>query len=127
MPQRQGNQSTQRMSIRTGVLSTGQLRALADSASINVTWRTNREADLSNYALYRRANLYSSFTLLADNLTDTVYIDTAVVGGARYEYYVKAIDLDSYSSEPSEITGSTAGTFDGGFVVADAREGFCQS
>jgi hypothetical protein len=96
--------------------------ASPDLNSIQLRWRANNEADLSHYRIYRHDGHYS---LYRDNVTDTVFQDTDVMGHLEYRYVVAAVDNDGHESVTSSEVRSMAATFDGGMLVVDEiSEGF---
>ncbi|HUV31180.1 MAG TPA: M20/M25/M40 family metallo-hydrolase [Acidobacteriota bacterium] len=92
----------------------------SDSAAILLSWDANREADFSDYNVYRRMDDLSSFVLLRSYVSGTSIVDTAVFGQIEYHYRVTAVDLDGHESAPSVAVSAYAATFDGGPMVADA-------
>jgi hypothetical protein len=86
---------------------------------VALSWRSNHEVDLDHYALYRKEDFQSDFTLLAGNLTGTSYQDNSVMHWITYQYRLKAVDLTGHESALSpEVTGTPA-SFDKGILVVD--------
>ena len=82
-----------------------------------IQWAPNKELDLSHYRIYRDAG--SGYQLLADNITDTEYIDGDVVGQLTYGYKISAVDNDMNESVLSDESQSIAATFDAGILLVD--------
>ena len=95
-----------------------QFHALSELNRIDLDWRSNPEADLSHYRLYRQVE-GGGWTLYQDNLTDTTFSDIGVAGQTLYGYQVTAVDLDANESDPSAEVATYAATFDGGLLVVD--------
>jgi hypothetical protein len=82
------------------------LMALAGSASVELTWAPNTEADLGGYFLYRAVG-DGPFERVRGLLNTPSYSDKSVKAGAKYRYAVSAVDLlanESERSKPVEIT-----------------------
>jgi hypothetical protein len=94
--------------------------AVADQLRLELSWRANREADLSYYNVYRRIESIGVWNLYQQHVTDTTYVDNAVMAHVGYEYAVTAVDLDGHESSMSDGVRLCPATFDGGLVVADA-------
>lgn len=93
--------------------------AAPDLNMVKLTWRANQEADLSHYRIFRRETEVAPFELYQDNVTDTVFEDTGIVGQTYYRYRITAVDLDGFESPMAEEVVSAAATFDGGILVID--------
>lgn len=85
--------------------------------SVVIQWAPNKELDLSHYRIYRDDG--GGYQLLADNLTDTEYIDGDVVGQLTYGYKISAVDNDMNESVLSDESQSIAATFDAGILLVD--------
>lgn len=82
------------------------LLVLAGSASVELTWDPNTEADLGGYFLYRAVG-DGPFERVGGPLNTPSYSDKSVKTGAMYRYAVSAVDLlanESERSKPVEIT-----------------------
>ena len=92
----------------------------ASELLLQVSWRANREADLSHYNLYRQIGPYGDFNLYQQGLIDTSFDDTGIMPKASYTYRVTAVDLDGHESAPTAAVSLYPATFDGGIVVIDS-------
>ena len=89
--------------VRAGGLITAAPQALrAESGGNQVTlfWEPVTHANLSGYAVYRRAEEESEFVRIGKT-TSTVFTD-AEVSTTRYFYYVVALDIFENAGPPSE-------------------------
>lgn len=71
------------------------LSAIATAASINLTWNTVDEADVTGYAILRAdasKGMPYEWNTIARNIADTVFVDNTTTEGRSYIYKVKAID-----------------------------------
>lgn len=89
-----------------------------DSARIELTWRSNSELDLDHYKILRRES-GGGWQILVPSLTDTFYVDYAVVGHTLYEYSVLAIDNLNNESDTTAVAGAVPATFDGGILFVE--------
>ena len=94
------------------------LKAGPGDHSVLLDWNDSPEIDLVHYSVYRRVEGFP-FSLLADNVVVSQYVDSEVVGGVSYTYAVTSVDDDGYESEKSASASSTAATFDNGILIAD--------
>ncbi len=77
-----------------------RLTVLAGVTAAEVSWDRSSAPDVAFYRLYRDG------TLLADNLTGTLYSDKAAQPGRKYQYAVSAVDHnknEGVRSAPVEI------------------------
>ncbi|UCC45388.1 MAG: M20/M25/M40 family metallo-hydrolase [Candidatus Zixiibacteriota bacterium] len=95
-------------------------RVMADSAMITISWAENKEADFSYYNLYRGYVGVNDPQLFESNITDTSFVDNTIIPRVEHAYYVTAVDLDGFESEPSETVTGFPATFDGGIGIMDA-------
>jgi hypothetical protein len=93
--------------------------AVAAELRLDISWRSNLEADLSHYRVYRRIATVGAWSVYQPYITDTVFVDTDVSGHVAYEYAVTAVDLDGRESFPSDPVLLYPATFDGGLVICD--------
>ena len=81
------------------------LTATPTGATINLSWNTATEADVTSYAILR-ANASQGtpyqWNTIARNITDTAFIDNTVTEGISYIYKIKAIDRAMNRSESSD-------------------------
>ncbi len=85
---------------------------------INLSWRANKEVDLSHYELLRQTTS-RNWILLKDGLTDTSFIDTTAAAHLYYDYSVLAVDNSNNYSESSAISGAVPASFDGGMLFVE--------
>jgi hypothetical protein len=86
--------------------------------TVLLDWNDSPEIDLNHYTVYRQIQDFP-YTVLADNVVSSEYVDSEVVGGVSYTYTVSSIDNDGYESEKSAPSSSSPATFDQGILVAD--------
>jgi hypothetical protein len=89
-----------------------------DSARIELTWRSNSELDLDHYKILRRES-GGAWQTLVPSLTDTFYIDYAVLGHTMYEYTILAVDNLNNESDSAQVSGTVPATFDGGILFVE--------
>ena len=81
------------------------LRATSNAATIDLTWNTVNEADVTGYLILRADATDGApydWNTIARNITDTTFIDNTVTAGSPYIYKVKAIDRAQNRSEASD-------------------------
>ncbi len=94
---------------------------LANAESVNggvkVTWNATAGAD--NYAVYRKADGETKWSVIAENIADTSYTDTDVSNNVSYTYTVRSYNesgidatynstkTTTYFVAPSKITATT--------------------
>ncbi len=93
-------------------------RAEPGLGTIELSWRRNPEADLASYRIYRSIS-DMGFSPYRDNVTDTAFTDTDVLGQTKYTYRITAIDDDANESPYSQEQEMWAATFDGGMLIVD--------
>ncbi len=94
------------------------IRVEPDSFSIFVKFKNN-ELDISGYNLYKAIYPDTNFERILELTNDTIYYDFNVISGAKYWYYVEAIDIDSNVSVPSETLSAVPVTLDMGILIVD--------
>ena len=83
----------------TGVSGTGH--------SVTLSWKAST-TQVSGYNVYRATNSNGPFSKLNSTLiTSTNYVDTVVVSGSTYYYYVTAVDSKGIESSPSNHVSAT--------------------
>jgi len=81
------------------------LTAIAQQASVNLSWKANSETDLSGYNVLRAPAGTSDWNVIARNIADNSYVDNTCQQGQAYIYKVRAIDLsDNLSDFSAETT-----------------------
>ncbi len=86
-----------------------ELSAVTSEGKVSLDWADNCELDLAGYTVYRSTTSGSDYTPIADNLTDSEYIDDDIVDDMTYYYVVTAVDLAGNESAPS-MEASTSNT-----------------
>ncbi len=110
---------------------TGLTAASDGDNQIQLNWQA--VAGAASYRVYRALQgcPADDYTLLADNLSGTDYLDTDVAGGQTYAYVVRAVadNCESDSSGCADATGvgpcTTAPAFDGLQSVTSAGSSQC--
>jgi fibronectin type 3 domain-containing protein len=70
-------------------------------STLSLSWRANDDEDINGYRIYRRSE-DSPFTMvMAVDKNTTDVLDTFLVDGVQYRYYITAIDEVPNESEPS--------------------------
>lgn len=72
----------------------------ADSQSISIIYSSSLSGDIDHYNIYRKQG-DSAFEFL-DSASDTFYTDNTPAEQYVYNYYITAVDTDSYESNPSD-------------------------
>jgi len=89
------------------------LKAYGGAGSIRMVWSPNRNSRLKGYYIYRATDAAGPFTRLpGGRIPASDYMDTGVVAGATYYYYVTAVS-ESYvpgSSVPREVESAPSKT-----------------
>ncbi len=75
------------------------LTVTMDSGFVRLDWADNTEADLGGYNVYRRNSGTSTYTLIASNVTRSVYLDQTAVVAMTDLYKVTALDRLGNESE----------------------------
>jgi len=85
-------------SIPTGVLGAGH------HGRVQLTWHHNLDSDLLHYKIYRAESGDPAIAECIDSvaLSDTSYIDRAIINGQEYHYWVSAADTEGYESHFSK-------------------------
>jgi fibronectin type 3 domain-containing protein len=87
------------------------LLATAGDGEVALDWADNAELNLSGYSVYRSTTSGGPYSALADGLTDSTYLDAAVVNGTAYFYVVTASDAaGNESSDSNEASATPADT-----------------
>jgi hypothetical protein len=89
------------------------LQALANAASISLSWAPSTANDFAGYNVYRSANAGGPYDLIARGLTTPAFVDNSANQARAYRYVVKtadrALNLSGYSPEVSATpTGAPA-------------------
>jgi hypothetical protein len=83
----------------------------SSSTVIQLNWKSNSEADIDGYYIYRKLKAASGYTKLNSSLiTSNSYKDTSVQAGQAYSYYITAYDKSENESNKSIPVDITAGT-----------------
>ncbi|MEW5922975.1 MAG: M20/M25/M40 family metallo-hydrolase [Candidatus Zixiibacteriota bacterium] len=83
-----------------------------------ISWAPNMELDLNHYRLLRRVE-GGSWSVLADNVTESQYEDLTAYGHVMYEYRLLAVDNDMIVSDSSAVVQGMAATFDYPLLFVD--------
>ncbi len=87
---------------------------------IKLDWAANREADFDHYRIFRSEQSGSGYQLLADEWSDTTFVDSTVQGDVEYYYYtLTAVDTTGNESQMSSEARGFAVTLDQGLLVVD--------
>lgn len=80
------------------------LVAIGEIGQISLSWGKSSEVTTDSYKLYRKGEGESDFRLIAElKGRETIsYVDTAVVKGQSYAYYVTGVGLYGAESQPSQ-------------------------
>lgn len=78
-----------------------QLEQIEGKEAVRISWDTM--PDVQKYSIYRQKEGKSGFSLLKDNLKDTSFIDSAVVEGRKYTYYVTTKYNDNSYSDSDKV------------------------
>ncbi len=84
-----------------------QLEAVAQSASVRLTWAANKESDLAGYMVLRSEDGKDGWNTIARMLDVTTFTDHDVQPGTTYHYALKAIDKSNNMSVLSEEAAAT--------------------
>ncbi len=93
-------------------------KASPDFGQVFLTWKANKELDLSHYCLFRRAE-DATWAVLQDNIIDTSFADATASPHFYYEYRARAVDNSGYYSDSSGISGAVPASFDGGMLFVE--------
>ena len=83
------------------------LNAVAQSASVKVSWAANSESDLNSYMVLRAEKETEQWNVIARELTDTWFVDNTCRQGRAYIYKVVAVDKAQNISAASETAEAT--------------------
>jgi fibronectin type 3 domain-containing protein len=78
-----------------------ELKVKLGATGVDLTWQPATDSDLAGYNVYRSDTTRVPAKLNQEPLTDTTFADSS--GGARYFYWVQALDTSGNESERSEI------------------------
>ena len=78
------------------------------AGSISLSWALNSEPDMAGYELYRQNIATPGFSKIATTAVISSYVDTDVVTGETYDYYLKAFDTSFNRSPASNTVQATA-------------------
>jgi Secretion system C-terminal sorting domain len=84
------------------------LIATAISNQVSLNWDDNSDLDFNTYKVYRATNS-GVFSLIAENVNVSNYIDTTTSAGNTYSYYIIADDRSYNVSNPSNTQNVTLG------------------
>jgi hypothetical protein len=88
--------------------------------AIEISWFENPAIDLDGYELYRSEIESGPYEPITGSLIcDTLYVDSDVISGQYYYYFVTALDEDGNCSLPSDTLKSRAVTLDQGILLVD--------
>ncbi len=85
------------------------LIATETTNQVNLDWDDNTDSDFNTYKIYRAIN-GGAYSLLAENINVSNYLDTTTATGNEYSYYVVADDRSYNVSTSSNIQNVTIGT-----------------
>ena len=92
--------------------------AKAEAESVTVTWEA--AANAVTYTVYRKAAGDKGWSIIARNVSDTSYVDTAVKAGETYTYTVRGVAANGKTTSKSyDHTGVTATAYSASAVPAD--------
>jgi hypothetical protein len=94
------------------------LSAKPDLDRIILSWNANRELDINGYILLRRAS-GAGWSVLGNNLIDTIFIDSTAYGHLRYDYCAIAVDNSNNESDSSAVASAIVATFDAGLLFVE--------
>lgn len=80
------------------------LTATGGDAKVTLSW--HEMAGATGYIVKRSETSGGPYTTIADNVTDTSYIDTSVTNGTTYYYIVTAINADGTIGDSNEASAT---------------------
>ncbi|BCM92694.1 extracellular exo-alpha-L-arabinofuranosidase [Abditibacteriota bacterium] len=83
------------------------LTASPKPMAVALQWNANREADLSDYTVFRSTKAGGPYDTIARGVTGNSFIDTDVSAQTKYFYVVKAVDCSLNQSTFSVETSAT--------------------
>ncbi|MBI4582844.1 MAG: alkaline phosphatase [Planctomycetes bacterium] len=102
------NEASGRAIDQTAPAAPSGLLAAGGESQVSLDWNDNGEPDLSGYDLYRSTAPGSGHVRInGPLLTASNFVDTAVVVGTAYYYYVVAVDNSGNESAPSAEASAT--------------------
>jgi fibronectin type 3 domain-containing protein len=96
--------SSTNATVSVGLSGTGT------SHQVSLTWSAPSSSSdpVAGYHIYRATGSSSSYTLLNSSVvTQTSYMDSTVVSGTSYAYYVKSVDASGVESAASNSISVT--------------------
>jgi hypothetical protein len=91
--------------------------ATAGTGQVTLNWSTSSGA--ASYSIFRgAASGAEGSTPIAQGLTGTTYIDSAVTAGSKYFYFIKAVNSVGSSAASMEVSAAPAGSTGGPGTVA---------
>ncbi len=87
---------------------------------LKIQWNANTESDLAGYNIYRSIDSLTGYMKINSVfLTKPFYVDSNVVRGKKYYYYVNATDSTDGVSDYSAIVSGHTVTMDKGILVVN--------
>jgi hypothetical protein len=79
------------------------------SHRVQLNWNAPASSSdpIVGYNVYRATGTSTAFSQIAGDVSDTSYLDTSVIGGTNYVYYVTSLDAAGLESSPSNSTSAT--------------------
>lgn len=74
--------------------------------SVEVTWKPSLEDNIAGYRIYRSSDLSQPFQLITEELLQAesgYFLDTTIVGGFSYFYYVTVVDIAGNESAEGSV------------------------
>jgi fibronectin type 3 domain-containing protein len=74
--------------------------------SVEVTWKPSLEENIAGYRIYRSSDLSQPFQLITEELLQAesgFFLDTTIVGGFSYFYYVTVVDIAGNESAEGSV------------------------
>jgi fibronectin type 3 domain-containing protein/TolB-like protein len=68
--------------------------------SVRLTWSQNPESDIDSYHIYRRAGARGTYEEVGRS-GSPIYVDRGLLDGQKYQYTIKAVDVEGLSSDSS--------------------------
>ena len=89
------------------------LSARAQDSRIALAWDNNPEFDLASYKIYRTQTPGTDYILIAEDITENLYLDQGLTNDTTYYYTVSAVDINGHESPPSAEVSATPGAISG--------------
>jgi len=74
--------------------------------SVRLTWAANPESDIAHYIVSRKTGRAGSFKDVGSPKPNS-YLDERLADGSRYQYAIRAVDVDGLESDASEKAEAT--------------------